>query len=457
MLGQSVRAPDILRTPAFRIAGISVAILLIGILLLFAFIYWETAIYETGEMDRFLERQIGAMAQSDPVNLVNSVTQRQPTSGTAYAALFDAARQPVAGNLASFPASLAIDGRAHAASIGVDRQVRAAAAILPDGRILVIARDVSELSQLQQVVLRALVLGVFPALALALAAGALLSWRAVRRVRTVQRAVARILDGNLSERLPTRGTVDDFDRLALAVNRMLDEIVRLLDEIKGVGDNIAHDLRTPLTRMRARLERGRESARSQEALEEAVGNAIGALDQSLGIITALLRITELEDGRRRAAFREVELSRIVRDVAELYEPIAEAARVTLAMQARQPCVIQGDRELLFEAVANVVDNAIKFAPPDSTVEIAVIDGEAGSIVRVVDHGPGIPPDQREAVLKRFYRGDKSRHMPGSGLGLGIVNAIVNLHHFRIAIGDAAPGCVFDLICAPISEERSTVK
>jgi signal transduction histidine kinase len=449
-----VRAPDILRTPAFRIAGVSVAILLIGILLLFAFIYWQTATYETGEMDRFLERQVGAMAESDPVSLVNSITQRQPASGTAYAALFDAARQPVAGNLTSFPADLAIDGRAHAASLGLGQQVRAAAATLPDGRILVIARDVGELSQLQQVVLRALFLGVVPAIVLALAAGALLSWRALGRVRTVQQTVARILDGNLRERLPTQGTGDDLDRLATAVNRMLDEIVRLLDEIKGVGDNIAHDLRTPLTRMRARLERGRDSGRTREDLEETVGKAIGALDQALGIITALLRITELEDSRRRAAFRDVELTRIVHDVAELYEPIAEAAQIKLAMEANQERVVQGDRELLFEAVANIVDNAIKFAPPHSTVQIAIVDGKAGPIVRVVDNGPGIPPDQRQAVLKRFYRGDKSRHLPGSGLGLGIVNAIVNLHHFRIAIGDAAPGCVFDLICAPAPKEAS---
>jgi signal transduction histidine kinase len=285
-----------------------------------------------------------------------------------------------------------------------------------------------------------------PAIVLAFVAGSLLSWRALRRVRLIHRAAERILHGNLSERLPHRGTGDDFDRLAAAVNRMLDEIAHLMDEIKGVGDDIAHDLRTPLTRVRTRLERGSESSRSQQELENIVGAAIDGLDQTLGLVTALLRITEIEDGRRRAAFRRVDLSAIVRDVAELYGPVAEQGGIALAVENPGARYAHGDPDLLLEAIANVVENAVKFAPPNSTVHLSVVDESGTPVVRVADRGPGIPPEERESVLKRFYRTDKSRHLPGNGLGLGLVAAIVKLHHFRVAISEAAPGCIFEIIC-----------
>ncbi len=158
---------------------------------------------------------------------------------------------------------------------------------------------------------RALLVGAIPALLLALGAGALLSWRELRRVRMVHRSVARILQGDLSERLAARNPADDFDRLAMAVNRMLEEIERLLEEVRGVGDNIAHDLRTPLTRVRARLERIRDTPRSEAELEDAIDIAVAGLDQTLGIITALLRIAEIEDGNRRAAFGDIDLALIV--------------------------------------------------------------------------------------------------------------------------------------------------
>jgi signal transduction histidine kinase len=448
-----MHAPELFRTSSFRIAGISASVFALGVLILFAFVYWQTEIRETDTVDRFLEREVGGFANGRPEDLINTAaladvrTERR----VAYAALFDARHRPVAGNLAALPPEFAIDGRAHTAVIGGTRSVRAAAAALPDGRIVFIARDVAELNELQRLVRRALLLGAIPALALALAAGALLSWRELRRVRTVHRAVARILQGDLKGRLPALNTADDFDRLALAVNRMLDEIERLLEEIRGVGDNIAHDLRTPLTRVRARLERSREATRSRAELEAAVDVAIGGLDQTLGIVTALLRIAEIEDGNRRAAFGEIDLARIVRDVAELYGPIAEDAGIELAVAAAEPRTVWGDRDLLVEAIANVLDNAIKFAPAGSRIDLVVIDGPEGPVVRVCDRGPGIPPEERQQVLKRFYRTDKSRTLPGSGLGLGVVNAVMTLHRFRIAIGDGRPGCVFDLICAPLAD------
>ncbi len=445
-----MRAPEIFRTPSFRIAGISAAVFVLGVLVLFAFVYWQTASHETRTVDGFIERQVRSIAGSHPDELIHALVLGgdQSERHIAYAALFDGHGRRIAGNLAALPKQFPIDGFAHGATIAGARQVRAAAARLPDGEILFIARDVAELQQLQGIVRRALLLGVIPALLLALGAGALLSWRELSRVRTVHRAVARILLGDLKERLPARNAADDFDRLAMAVNRMLDEIERLLEEIRGAGDNIAHDLRTPLTRVRARLERSREATRDAAELDAAIDAAIAGLDQTLSIVTALLRIAEIETGNRHAAFGDIDLARIVHDVAELYGPIAENAGIELTVAAAEPRLVKGDRDLLVEAVANVLDNALKFAPPETGIDLAVIDGPEGPIVRVRDRGPGIPLEERQQVLKRFYRGDKSRTLPGSGLGLGVVNAVMTLHRFRIAIGDAQPGCMFDLICTP---------
>jgi signal transduction histidine kinase len=449
-----LRVPEIFRTPTFRLVGVSGSVFVLGILLLFAFIYWETAAHETREIDRFVERQVGAIGEGDADGLVRmlAISGASQDRRIAFAAIFDPAGRLLTGNLRGFPAGLETDGRAHeiniAPSIGFSSidAARAAAARLPDGRLVVVARDVEELTQLQSIVWHALALGVVPAIVLAFAAGALLSWRALRRVRLIHRAAERILQGNLSERLPHRGTDDDFDRLATAVNRMLDEIAHLMGEIKGVGDDIAHDLRTPLTRVRTRLERGSRSSGSQQELENIVGAAIDGLDQTLGIVTALLRIAEIEDGRRRAAFRRVDLPTIVRDVADLYSPVAEQSGIALTVDDPGARYVYGDPDLLLEAIANIVDNAIKFAPPNSIVRLSVVDENGTPIVRVADRGPGIPQEERESVLKRFYRSDKSRHLPGNGLGLGLVAAILKLHHFRVAIGEGAPGCVFDIIC-----------
>src|SRR5207248_11329805 len=209
---------------------------------------------------------------------------------------------------------------------------------------------------------RALALGLIPALSLGLAAGAFLSIRAQRRVEEVNRKIKRIVAGDLRERLPTQGTQDAFDKLAALVNGMLDEIEALVRSIAGVGDDIAHDLRSPLTRVRVGLERARQNARTLDDLRGAVDRSIVGLDQSLAIITALLRIADIEHSRRLAGFGRVELADVVREVGDLYEPIAEDKHVTLAVAAKEHAAVHGDRDLLLEAIANLVDNAVKFTP-----------------------------------------------------------------------------------------------
>ena len=353
------------------------------------------------------------------------------------------------------PDGLPSDGLAHRAVFnGIDRDhdgddpevVRATAAHLADGRLLVIGYDIDELEEVKGIILRALALGLLPAVLLSAFAGTVLARRAQRRIASMHEAVGEIMRGRLSERLPVRGSGDDLDRLAGSVNGMLQEIERLIGEIRGVGDSVAHELRTPLTRARARLERCRDEARTPEDFQDSADKAIASLDQALGVISAVLRIGEIEHGRRRAAFAPVDLASLLRETAELYEPLAEAKNVPLRLHMPVTARLVGDRDLLLEAVGNLVDNAVKFAPPETEIVLSLVrDGETTRI-RVADRGPGIPAGERERVVQRFYQSQRSRTVPGSGLGLSLVAAIARLHGVQLQIGDAEPGCQVDLIC-----------
>jgi PAS domain S-box-containing protein len=222
-----------------------------------------------------------------------------------------------------------------------------------------------------------------------------------------------------------------------------------LQEAKVVGDNIAHDLRTPLTRVRIRLERGREHASTLEELRAVNDQAIAGLDQSLTTITALLRITEIEHSRRREGFGDVQLAPLIREAGDLYDPIAENKGVILRVEAPDEATVLGDRDLLFEAVVNLVDNAVKFTPEGGRVELGLLYQKGESVIRVIDTGPGIPEIEREAVTQRFYRSDKTRNTKGLGLGLSMVAAIIKLHGFRLTIS-AGPGCTAEISCPNVN-------
>ena len=233
---------------------------------------------------------------------------------------------------------------------------------------------------------------------------------------------------------------------------MLDEMEMMIHALAGVGNDIAHDLRTPLTRARLALERGRTNATTLEQLQAVADKAIAGIDQSLAIITALLRLAEIENSRRSAGFGSVALDEMLREVCDIYEPIAENKNIALQVRATHRIAVLGDRDLLIEAVANLVDNAIKFTPDGGRVDIELSRGKSETIVRVTDTGGGISEQEREAVLRRFYRSDKMRHTPGVGLGLNLVAAIVKLHGFRLAIR-TGPGCRMEIICPDRQDEK----
>jgi signal transduction histidine kinase len=425
-------------------------------LVLFGFVYWQTAAYMTSKIDVLLTEELRVFAANTPEQRLAEIDDRlrKDPDRIKIAGLFGADGHRIAGNMESLPGGLAPDVPADAVVVRVDdrgremQNVRLAAHPLPSGEVLVIGRNIDEIADIAGIVGRALALGLLPAFALAVAIGMVLSLRALNRLSEVNRRIQRIVAGDLRERLPSRGRDDPFDQLAVSVNRMLGEIEALIHEIAGVGDDIAHDLRTPLTRVRIRLERGREHAATLEELRAVVDVSIAGLDQSLAIVTALLRIAEIEHSRRLAGFSQVRLAPLVREVGDLYDPIAEDKRITLQVEAADETIVHGDRDLLFEAVANLVDNAVKFTPEGGRVELALLRRDGETVIRVKDTGPGIPEIERQAVTKRFYRSDKSRRTEGLGLGLSLVAAIVKLHGFRFTIAPG-PGCTAEIACPQV--------
>jgi signal transduction histidine kinase len=448
---------DIFRTAIFRTSALASAAIGSGTLLLFAFIYWQSAVWESTRIDAYLQHESLAIQREAPSAVIGDLETRfaRDLHRQSFAAIFDAGLHLQSGDLTAYPAYLPLDGLVHTVTVqrrgpqgDSSEDVNAVARVLRDGRILVVGRSVEDLAKLQHVVLRALALGLLPGLVLALIVGTFASARTLSRVRSVNRSVARIMQGNLRERLESRGTEDALDQLAGSVNRMLGEIERLVEEIRGVGDDIAHDLRTPLTRVRARLERGRAAAETQAAWQAVTGQAIADLDQALATITALLRIGQIEAGARREGFAVVNLADVAEEAAEFYRPLAEQRGIVLegpdADAGSAP--VQGDPALLFEVAANLLDNAVKFTPRGGIVGIAVTMDADRPVLTVRDSGPGIPESERALVLKRFHRGDRSRHVPGSGLGLNLVAAIARLHGFHLHMDDAAPGLVMQMRC-----------
>jgi signal transduction histidine kinase len=445
---------QIIRSSTFQWALAVAGVFAIFVIVLFGFIHWQTDEYLIARSDRVIALQLDVMAALPGERRQDAIDEhlRQDSRGVQYAGLFGPDGHKIAGNLDQLPAGLKINDSVQGVPVvrtlpaGLDtRVIRAIARRMQNGETLVVGREVDETREISDVVAQALVLGLLPAFCLCLLAGAWLSMRAQKRVEEVNQRVQRIIAGDLRERLPHSDVDEPFSKLAAIVNGMLDEMEAMIHALAGVGNDIAHDLRTPLTRARLTLERGRTNATTPEQLQAVVDKAIGNIDQSLTIITALLRLAEIENSRRSAAFGNVPLHEMLREIYDVYEPIAENKNVNLRIEVEHQLYVRGDRDLLFEAVANLVDNAIKFTPEGGKVEIELLRGDHETIARVKDTGCGISEKEREAVLRRFYRSDKIRNTPGVGLGLNLVAAIVKLHGFRLAIHPGQGGRL-EIIC-----------
>jgi signal transduction histidine kinase len=435
------------------VAGIFAAF----IVALLGFVYLTTTDDLTMRSDRLIASQIAVFADLSPVRRLDAINEhlKQDPARVRLAGLFDLNGRRIAGNLESLPPDFKTDNAVQSAVVdridggGREKQaVRLIARTLPNRDVLVFGRNVDEIGEIQRVVGRALALGLVPTVLLCLAVGVALSAGARKRIVEVNERVQRIVAGDLRERLPHRKANDPFSKLAAIVNGMLDEMETLIHSLAGAGNNIAHDLRTPLARVRLTLERGRTNARTLEQLQTAADKAIEGIDQSLSIVAAILRLAEIENSQRLAGFGKVALADLVREVGDMYEPIAEDKGIDLLVHSPHELTVHGDRDLLIEAVANLVDNAVKFTPAGGQVEIGLFRGNGENIVRVKDTGSGISEHERDAVLRRFYRSDKIKHTSGLGLGLNLVNAIVKLHGFRFTIIPGS-GCVVEIACPAV--------
>jgi signal transduction histidine kinase len=276
-------------------------------------------------------------------------------------------------------------------------------------------------------------------LVLAGLAAVLVTRRTVGRIEEINATSRAIMLSGLDRRIPLRGSHDEWDRVAESLNQMLDRIETLMGEVKQVSDNVAHDLRTPLTRMRGRLEKAYHAPRNGEADALLIGDTIADLDAVLGMFASITRISEIETRARRSAFRRLNLAEIAGEVVELYDAAAEQVATRLSLAGESEVPVTGDRDLLFDAIANLVDNAIKHGRKGGQVKVTCRSTDGGATIEIADDGAGIPAEERDHVFKRFYRLEQSRFTPGNGLGLSLVAAVARLHGAEITLHDNAPG------------------
>jgi signal transduction histidine kinase len=444
----SVGLSDIPRTTSFRLALLFLGLFGAASLILFGFMYWQTASYLSNGVDDWLGSEMASRSAehfSERMRQLNTRTMLDPENRRPIA-LFDAVGHWIAGGAATLPTPLPpMDRPFDFTSSRGDEAApfRGILHRLASGDILLVARDMREIRQFRDLLLNAMASGALVVLALGMTGAVITGAGALGRIDGVTQAIERIVNGDLSGRLPTSRKGGDVNRLIQVVNRMLDEIERLMNDVKGVTEDIAHDLRTPLTRLLAGLERVRRRDATAEEYVAAVDEAIVETKGILVTFGALLRIAEVEAGARRAGFRSLDLTTVATDVAELYEPMAESKHILLSVEndaATAGAEMAGDPSLLFEAISNLVDNAIKFTPPGGQVGLRILRRNDRLGVEVSDTGPGVPEAERDAVLRRFHRVEKCRSTPGSGLGLSLVAAVAKLHGLDLAIEDARPGC-----------------
>jgi signal transduction histidine kinase len=433
-------------TTTFRWLCAYTALFGIFLTLLVGFIAWTASATIEHDADTIMSWQLIYFDSIPDAQLPEAIHQRleHERMHVNYCGLFTGDGKYVAGDLLASPPNLTYtrEGSTHAHTLKLrDRDVspivRAMGEVRPSGLHLVVARDMTSVLRIRKIMMRALATGAVLALLAAAAGGLVLGMRQIRRVREIRRVTECIARGDLDQRLPVGGD-DELDMLAHLVNHMLDEVERLMGEVKGACDGIAHDLRTPLVHLHTLLARvaERESVRGDAQGALLLDSARTETGQLLERFRAMLRISEIGTLQRRGGFATVDLHELVQELAELYEPLAESRDLEWLVTAEPVPAIHGDRALLFEAFSNLIDNAIKFAPQGGVVSVTLRATPLGPLIEVADNGPGIAPHERVAVLQRFYRGDAVRHIAGSGLGLSVVAAVMRVHDFTLRIDDA---------------------
>ncbi len=438
------------RSAGVRFAIIYALLLTASAAALVLFLWWSTA----GLLDRQAEAAIGADAQDMADRfaaggvpaLILTIDDRlaQDVEDEAIYLLTDQRMRRLAGNLDHWPQSMGGSGAWY--ELGIERAGVPTVALvqsytLPGGFHLLIGRDIRVRVQLRTLLTHALLWALLVVLAMASIGALVVRGLFRRRLASVSATATAIAGGDFAQRVRLSGRGDEFDQLADTINDMLERIGRLMEGVRDVSNAIAHDLRTPITRARARLEDAALHAGTETELRAAIERATADLDGIVAVFQALLRIAEIEAGSRRSAFDWLDLAPLLAGVADLYGAVAEDKGVSLSLQTPERLPAYGDRELIQQAAANLVDNAVKFSPVGGQVRLSASVAPDGVQIAVADEGPGIPAADRERATERFFRGETARNSPGAGLGLALVQAVAQLHGGSLELRDAAPGLI----------------
>ncbi len=446
--------PNLFRTTAFKLTAVYLVVFALFAGLLLGYVAWNAKRLLDDQIRSTIDAEIQGLAEQQRQGgirrLVNVIERRSRAPGASLYLVTTPVGERIAGNVEALPpGTLDRPGEAEIeyarTSEAVDRPSRAIVRVfvLPAGFRLLVGRDVEERERLGIVIRRA----AGWSLLLVFVLGCFASWfvarRVLKRIDDMTGTAQSIMAGDLKGRLAISGTGDELDRLALNLNAMLERIGELMAGMQQVSDNIAHDLKTPLTRLRNRAEEALRTASSPDELRTALDGSIDEADNLIRVFNALLMIARLETGRIQDSMDTLDLSEIVSGLAELYEPLAEEAGLSLVTEVSPGLRVSGNRELIGQALANLIDNALKYAEPAAgdRAQVTVSARQEGGeiLLSVADQGPGIPAEDRARVLERFVRLDVSRSKPGFGLGLALAAGVVRLHGGQLRLEDNAPG------------------
>jgi len=451
------RAPDpgrtlgrILRSASFRLPLIYAVLFMVSAGALFATVYWTATAAMQADMAAVLRTEALQLTEvhrrSGLAGLAQQITRRMNfrTRGPIFYLLQAPNGRVVVGNLPGMPpVNGVIDFVPKPDAVETESEqppkLTGYGLTLSDGAFLLVAQDANRLSDMQSAIVRAFAWAGGLTLLLAIAGGVWLGGTFLRRIDTITRTSRAIMEGDLSARIPVRGTHDEIDQLVTSLNAMLGRIEQLMDGLRQVSSDIAHDLRTPLGRLRQHLEDARARAATTADYDAATDAAIAEADSLLETFSALLRIAQVEAGAQKRAFADLDFSALVRSIGEAYQPAAEDSRHKLQIDVEDGVHLTGDRQLLAQMISNLVENALRHTPPGTTVTLGLSRTAQGFEAEVADTGPGIPEAEHGKVFDRFYRLDRSRSTAGSGLGLALVKAIAGLHGLAVRLEDRKPG------------------
>ena len=447
-------------------AALGVAAALAGV---GGFVGWTSSRFVEDHHDEALSAELVELVEghlaAGPDALALEVRRRMVArpGGSSVYLLAESQRTIVEGHFAQWPAdlehgqpfqTLGMEGSVSSAP-GISRHVRVAIRTLPGGRHLAVGRDVSESVRMKEGLQQAGVVAIMLALVFAVAGGLVVSRGLLSRVSEMRGVVARISRGQREDRVPVKTPADEFDELAEHFNRLLDENQALLQRMREVTNEVAHDLRTPLARMRARIETQQALGKGEPPPAEFLEDLREDLEDVLDTFNALLHIAQIETGRARDEMVEVDLSALVADACELYEPVAEESSLALRSRVEPGVCVVGQRHLLAQALTNLIENALKYAGRGVVTVGLSRDAETGRArLSVSDQGPGIPEGDRQRVLQRFVRLEGARNRPGSGLGLSFVAAVASLHEASLELEDMNPGLRVSLELASIAGDAT---